>query len=313
MTAPASGTDISAQLGMTAASSGAYTVAGMTAETALTAATVLDGLFSSQWYGLNCPSASDQDHQNLAAFCEAASPPHYYGVTTSEAGSIVANSTTDIGYILSNLGYRRTAVQYSTTNKNAIMSYLARILTTAWRGQRTTITLMYKREPGVAPEFLSTTQADTLQAKHVNVYAGYANTATIIEYGVSCSGDYTDTIIGADALASDVQNVIFNTLYTTNTKVPQTDSGMQLLLNAASGMCSVYVNNGWLATGVWTAPGFGTLNTGDLLTLGFYVFAPSMLVQTAAERAAREAPLLQIAAKTAGAIHSSDVLIFVNM
>jgi hypothetical protein len=123
---------------------------------------------------------------------------------------------------------------------------------------------------------------------------------------------YTDTIIGADALAGEVQTAIFNVLYTTPTKIPQTDSGMQMLLNAASSRCSVYVSNGFLASGTWNAPGFGTLKYGDLLTLGFYVYAPSMLLQSEADRAARKAPLMQIAAKCAGAIHTADVLIFVN-
>jgi len=69
-------------------------------------------------------------------------------------------------------GYNRTAVQYSTTSWWAITSYLARILTTQWGGVRTTMTLMYKREPGVAPERLTTNQANILQGKNCNVGRG---------------------------------------------------------------------------------------------------------------------------------------------
>jgi hypothetical protein len=313
LTPPTGGsTDISGMLGMNAASSGAYTAPGVTTETALTATTLIDSKYSAMWYALVCPSATDAtDDPQLAAYCEAADPPHYYGVTTNDPATLVTTSTTEIASVLSQHGYNKSAVQFSNT-PHAIMSYLARILTTQWGGTNTTITLMYKQQPGVAPENINTQQANTLQNKHCNVFVGYANSANLTQYGVSCSGEYTDTIIGADALAGEVQTAIFNVLYTTPTKVPQTDSGMQMLLNAASSRCSVYVSNGFLASGTWNAPGFGTLKYGDLLTLGFYVYAPSMLLQSEADRAARKAPLMQIAAKCAGAIHTADVLIFVN-
>jgi hypothetical protein len=321
LTSPAGPTqDVAALLKMRAIDSGAYTVAGQVAETALAALTLLDEMFSNQFYGVVCPSAADSDHEQLAAYVEGSDPLHYYGVTTSEGGSLVAGSTTDIGYILSHFGYNKSAVQYSTSmspgstppTSYAIMSYLARILTTQWTGLNTTLTLMYKQEPGVAPENVTSTQADTLLAKHINAYVTYATGARLIEYGMSSSGEYTDTVIGADALALDLQTNIFNVLYTSPTKVPQTDPGVQLLVNAASATCAQYAGNGWLGSGTWLAQGFGTLKTNDLLTLGYYVYAPSVLTQSAADRAARKAPLMQIAAKCANAIHTSEVVVYVN-
>jgi hypothetical protein len=312
LSAPTTGTDISAMLGMRATDANAHSIAGSAGESALTAATIIDGMYSALWYALVCPSAIDNDHEDLAAYCEAADPPHYYGVTTQDPAVLDPASTVDIAAELSALGYNKTAVQYSRSSAYAIMSYLGRILTTAWDGQNTTMTLMYKQEPGVAGEILSATQADVAMAKFCNLYANYANGTTLIQYGTSASGEFSDTIIGADALAGDVQTAVFNVLYTTPTKIPQTDPGMQLLLNAVTAICANYVSNGYLAEGTWNAPGFGTLKSGDLLSLGFYVFAPSMLLQSAADRAARKAPLLQIAAKCAGAIHTASVLIFVN-
>jgi hypothetical protein len=302
------------------ATSGAYAAPGQAAETAVTAVTILDQKFSAQWYAVVVPSALDVapnfDIEAVAAYVEAtgigANTPHYFGVTSWDTNCMSALSTTDIAWILFNYGYNKSAVQYSTSNHYAIMSYLARILTTQWRGQNTTITLMYKQEPGVAPENVSTTQANALMNKNCNAIVNYANGARLIEYGTSASGEFTDTIIGADALALDLQNSIFNVLYTSPTKVPQTDPGMELLKNAASATCSGYAANGWLGAGTWNAQGFGTLKTGDLLPSGFYVFAPSMLTQDQGDRAARRAPLMQIAAKTAGAIHTASVVVFVN-
>jgi hypothetical protein len=311
LTAPTTGVDISAQLHGTQALA-ERSVPGIGPETALAAVTILDELFSSQWYGLVVPEAVDADHEQIAAYVEAADPPHYYGVTTQNTLVLSSTNNSDIAAVLNGFGYNKSAVQYSTSSPYAIMSYLGRILTTQWHGQNTTITLMYKQQPGVATEQLSTQQADTIKAKACNVYAAVANGAKVIEDGMSCSGEFTDTIIGADSLALDIQGALFNVMYETNTKVPQTDPGMALLTTAAAGVCAMYVANTFLAPGTWNAPGFGIISEGQLLPLGYYIYAPSMLLQDEADRAARKAPLMQVAAKTAGAIHNASVLIFVN-
>jgi len=308
--APAAGTDISEMLRGTG-STGARAVPGVTTETAVSALAAIDGLYSTQFYGVVVPSGDEQDQLDLAAYCEAANPPHYFGVTTGDTAVLDPLSTDDIATALSNFGYNKTAVQYSTTSAYAICSYLGRILTTRWRGVNTMITLMYKQEPGVGIEFLSSGQADTLQGKNCNVFTGVANGAHIIQYGQSASGEYTDTIIGADALALDIQTALFNVMYTSSTKIPQTDAGMSILENAVTAACSRYTQNGFLGPGAWNAPGFGNLQQGDLLPLGFYVFAPTIALQSAEDRALRRSPLIQVAARCASAIHETDVAVFV--
>jgi hypothetical protein len=52
--------------------------------------------------------------------------------------------------------------------------------------------------------------------------------------------------------------------------------------------------------------------TGQTLSKGYYVYAPSVASQSAAARAARQAPVIQAAVKLAGAIHSVNVLVNVN-
>jgi hypothetical protein len=305
------GTDISALLKSTAGTADRL-IAGQAAETAVSAVATIDSLFSSQFYGVVVPGASDQDQLDIAAYVEACDPPHFFGVTSADTRVLDPLSVDDLASQLNLFGYNKTAVQYSTTNPYAICSFLARILVTRWRGQNTTITLMYKRQPGVRPENISNHQADVLQDKHCNVYTGVANGANIIQYGTAASGEFVDTMVGADALALDIQNSLFNTLYTTNTKVPQTDFGMGILTTAVDAVCALYVRNGYLGPGVWNAPGFGPLEQGDLMALGYFIYAPSVGDQDLADRAARIAPLIQVAAKTAGAIHTTDVLIYVN-
>ena len=310
LSSPTSGTDISVMLRGTL-SCFAYEAIGLAAETALAAVTLLDSMFSSVWYALVVPSALDADHQAIGAYCEAAQPPHYYGVTTAEAGALNTGDTTSIGALLAAAKLKKTACQYSSTSPYAILSYLARILTTRWSGQNTTINLMYKAEPSITAETLNTTQANALRANNYNVCAIVINGTAIIQDGTSASGDYTDTVIGADAWAADLQTTLYNVLYTLP-KVPQTDAGMTLLANACDASSERFVANGYLGPGQWNSAGFGTLNDGDFLAKGYYVFIPPIATQAESDRAARRSPLIQIAGKNAGAVDYVDVLLTVN-
>ena len=89
--------------------------------------------------------------------------------------------------------------------------------------------MMFKREPGVVAEQLTESQAATLKAKHCNVFAAYNNATAILQHGVMANGYYFDEVHGTDWLQNAIQTAVYNLLYTTPTKVPQTDAGMSLI------------------------------------------------------------------------------------
>lgn len=307
------GTDITGQLAMLSTSSGAYVAAGIATESALAAVTILDQKYSSQWYGLFIPSNSDTDVQAIAPYIEgAAITLHYYVANTQEAGTLVSTDTSNLAYLLKQTGYNHTAVQYSSTSLYAAFSMLARILTTQWNQVNTDITLMYKTEPGIVAETLNTTQAAAVSGFNCNVYVNYNNGAGIIQFGVATSGQFIDSVIGCDWLASNVQTALFNALFTTPTKIPQTDAGMHVLAVAIAGVCQQGVNNGLLAPGTWNAPGFGQLKQGDFISQGYYVYQPPVSSQSPSDRAARKSVPFQVAAKLGGAVHTVACTINVN-
>lgn len=306
------GTDISSMLGMTSSSSGAYVAQGVAAESAVAAVTLFDNQFGQQWYGLTVPQAADADHLAIAAFIESTNNKHFYGVNTQEAGVLVASVTTDIAAQLQALGYNKTCTQYSSNSAYAINSLLGRQLTVDYTGNNTVITLMYKQEPGVQAETLNATQMAALEASNCNVFVAYNNGTTIIEPAVVASGEFIDTIVGMDAFCIDVQTALFNRLYTSTTKIPQTDPGMHILATDIEGVCQQYVANGLFAPGVWNSGGFGTLNQGDYLAKGYYVYQPPVASQSQADRAARKSVPFQIAVKLAGAVHTIDFAVTVN-
>lgn len=306
------GTDISGLLGGTAASSGAYVANGVVAETAASVATTFDNNYGQAWYALVMPTAVDADHLAVAAFIEGTTNKHVYGVTTQEAGALVASFTTDIAYELSQLGYKKTLVQYSSSSAYAVCSLLGRILTTDYTGNNTVITLAFKSEPGVVAEQLNSTQANSLAAKNCNAFLAFNNNTSIILNGVTSSGIFADVVLGTDWLAIALQTAAYNALYTSTTKIPQTDAGMHLLTVTFEAVCSQAVTNGLLAPGVWNSGGFGILNQGDFLAKGFYVYAPLVASQNASDRAARKSVPFQIAAKLAGAVHDISIAVSVN-
>lgn len=312
LSAPASGADISVLLGGRATSSGAYLFQGTAAEALDATLALFDDRFGQQWMASVAPAADNDAHLLAAAWTEAATNKHAYGLTTQEAGVLLASVTDDIASQLHDLGYKRSLVQYSSKSAYAVSSALGRILTTDYSSANTVGTLMFKQEPGIEPEELSATQAATAKAKCANAFVEYDNDTNILQYGTMADGTFADVIFGTDWLALDIQRAVYNVLYTTTTKIPQTDKGVNVLQTAIVGRCAQGVLNGLIAPGTWNSDGFGQLAQGDYMATGYYVWALPIDLQDPADRTQRKAPPFKVAIKLAGAIHSADVEITVN-
>lgn len=309
---PESITDVATLIRGTSGSSGAYVFQGQDAETAAEAVNLFDDRFGQSWYAVVIPGGEPDDQLEVAQVVESSINKHILGITTQEAGVLVAASTTDIASVLKDLNYTRSMVQFSSSSPYAVVSALARILTTDYNGNNTVITLKFKQQPGVVAETLPVSQVTVLQSKHANVFINYNNETAILEQGVMVNGEFVDVITGTDWLAVALQTALYNVLYTSTTKIPQTDQGQQLLLTTCESICSQAVVNGLLAPGVWNSGGFGQIKQGDFLAKGFYVYSDSFNKQQPNDRAARKAMPIQIAAKLAGAVHDISVTVNVN-
>jgi hypothetical protein len=308
-----SGTDISSLLKLKSTDSG-YIVAGIAAETLLSAVNTMINQ-STAWYGLTVASSVapvDADHLAVAGAIEAASASRVYGVTTQDSATLNAGSTTDLAYALKAANYKRTFTQYSSSNSYAVASLFGRAFTVNFDGSLTTLTLKFKTEPGVTAESLTESQAAALGAKNCNVFVNYSNGTAIVQQGVMCNGFYFDEVHGTDWLQNDLQTDIFNLLFESETKIPQTDAGINNIVTRVSSRLEQAVTNGLVAPGVWTGPDIGAIDSGDTLAKGYYVFAAPVATQSSADRAARKAPVIQCAIKLAGAVHSANIIVNVN-
>jgi len=90
---------------------------------------------------------------------------------------------------------------------------------------------------------------------------------------------------------------------------------MDGLKGAYRNVCQQAVANAYSAPGEWnSSTTFG--NQADFLAniqqVGYYIYSVPISQQSQADREDRKAPIISIALKEAGAIHSSTVLVFIN-
>ena len=194
--------------------------------------------------------------------------------------------------------------------KIAIATYATIAKSVNWDGSNTANTMNLKTLTGCLPDNgLSDTYVLSAQTNGVDIYA---NTGGLSVVYSNDNNGYTDDIEFQLWLKKAIEVAGFNYLRQTNTKVPQTESGMNGLKNAYEQVCVQGVTNGAIAPNTWN----GVIPFGDPETFqqniqqkGYYIYSAPISQQSQTDREARKAPVVQIAVKTSGAIHFSEVII----
>ncbi|RZG78609.1 DUF3383 family protein [Acinetobacter sp. WCHAc060033] len=289
---------------------------GYWAKTDITAEKIEDAvnecLESLKWYGLTIAAdLTDIEVDSVASLIEASDPVRIFGYTTQQEDTVLTTET-DTAFKLAKKGCRRTFTIFSSDNAYAAASLFGRMFTVNFMATNSTITLKFKQLPGIAAENLKTREAKALASKKCNVFVEYNNDTAILQEGVMCDGSFIDEIHGLDWLQNHLETALWNLYYTSTTKIPQTPVGVNRQCGVLERACEQGMTNGLMGEGRWNGDSFGALETGDYLPKGFYVYANSLDDQAQSEREARKAPVFQIAAKLAGAIHFADVVVSVN-
>lgn len=214
------------------------------------------------------------------------------------------------------LYYGDASVQNGYAGWNAIVmmaSYAGRALSTNFSGSNTTQTMHLKDLQGVQPDpSMTQTILNEALSAGADTYVSLQGVAKVF-----CSGanKFFDQVYNLQWFVGALQVAGFNFLAEASTKVPQTESGMDGLKGAYRAVCEQAVTNQYVAPGSWKSPTtFG--NQADLIAniaqRGYYIFSQPIVQQSQTDRAARKAPLVQIAIKEAGAIQESSVIVNVN-
>ena len=212
--------------------------------------------------------------------------------------------------------YNTRCLYYGGTAQQARLfaaAYASRLLGSNLSGSNTAITMQFKNLSTINPDetITSTILANCITAG-VDVYIDVAGIPMVYSDGAN---KFADEVYNLIWLVDSLKVAAFNALQGVANKIPQTEDGMNLFKSMLRSVLIQGVTNGYLAPGTWTsATTFG--NTTDfisnILQHGFYIYSIPVSQQSTADRAARKAPLVQIAAKEAGAIHSASILVYIN-
>lgn len=267
-----------------------------------------------QFFGIL--STKDYDDEEVAAAAAVVQ-------TLNKILFVVSNSATDIAASgsfadIAEAGYDKTrclAYLSDTTEPAKVMAaaYAGRALSTAFEGSNTTSTMHLKDLIGItADPTMTQTQLNLCQSCGADVYVNIAGVAKTFTSGAN---GFFDQVYNRCWFLGALEVAGFNALAKVSTKVPQTEPGMTILKGAYRLVCDRAVRNGYVAPGAWnSADRFGDVEAmlRNIEEVGYYIYSLPVNQQAQTEREERKAPLVQIAIKEAGAIHSSNVLVYIN-
>lgn len=232
-------------------------------------------------------------------------------------------TTTGLFWKITNASERHTRCLLYTQGGTTITAramaaaYAGRAMSTDFDSPATTSSMHLKTLIGINSDSgISQTVLALCETVGVDVYPTVGGGAQYIGKVFSTgANDFWDNVYNLDWLVFALQVAGFDALATVGTKIPQTEPGMAILRGAYILVLQAAVSNGFVAPGSWNSPElFG--NPEDLkrsvLNVGYYIWNQPVNQQSQAARVARRAPLIRIAVKYAGAIHSSNVIVSVN-
>lgn len=264
---------------------------------------------NSEWYTGYACDVTKAEIIEIAKYIESALPPSTYVYTTSDS-EVLSNTAGNIIEVLKKDGIQRTMGQYSTTD-HAIMAIVGYAMGANTQTSNSAYTLKFKKEVGVSTEILSGTQLIQLKNNNCNVYINRGSIYDLFEDGVMANGVPFDEVLNLDMLTNDIQAAVMDGLQTSS-KIPQTDPGMDNLLNRIKSPLEKHRNTGFIAPGVWNSAPILSVETGDILERGYVLMCDSVNNQSQEDREARKAPPIYVLVKLAGAIEQVSIRVFVN-
>jgi len=233
--------------------------------------------------------------------------------------AVGSNLVADIAGIFTDIkdaGYTKTRCLLYTASENDSLDfaagYMSRLMSINFNATGTALTMHLKDFVGlVADPGITQTYLDACKVAGVDIIADFG----IPKIFISGANQFSDQVYTRLALKVDLQVTGFNYLATTTTKIPQTEQGMDGLKGAYRAVMKRYVGVGVFAPGTWNgSTRFGNPADHDrnIEEFGFFIYSLPVAQQSQAVRESRVAPVCQIAAKEAGAIHSSNVVVLIE-
>lgn len=298
---------------------GAYQVRGSdaiggTPETATQLIAKLDDVTPNYYGFYSVPELSDTEIEEISDRLQASEKPHVFAYTALADYMIDYDASNPL-YRIATKNNRQMLVQLNKLgDRHAAVQLLVEACSTNWEGNNTAKTIKFKTQPMNASDAgITTTMANKADRLGINYYTDYDGVSFLAEgRTVGTEIFFIDSKVGRDAYADRLKAAAATRLMQ-QPKIPQTDEGQVVLEGSLLAVHEQFVRNGFLGKGLtWNGVSFGNLATGDILERGYYMYSDSYTLQSQSDREARKAMPIQIAAKEAGAIHSAEILVYLE-
>lgn len=204
----------------------------------------------------------------------------------------------------------RRALGIYTTDAYAAAAAMGRAAGLNHAMQDSSFTLAYKNLAGVTGSAITEDDADAIKAVNGNVYVVRGYDHGMLEMATTASGLRYDEVMYLDGIKADLQDAIFSLMAGNVQRLPQNDQTNALFINAISEVLEQYAARGVIASGIWRGESYETLNTGDMLDKGYYVYAPSYATQSTEDRLAHKGMPITVCLCLAGAVESVELTVY---
>ena len=237
---------------------------------------------------------SGHNTEDIADFCEAAKI--IFCNTTNNLTALDSVITSDVGSLLKNKSLKFSITSFAKNfNQYPSAFVFGRAASVNFEGIDTTITLNLKQAATITAEDLTTSELAVLESKNINVVVQIGKQATGFTNSRMANNSWLDSVHGLLWLENRIEVDMFNTLYTTATKIPYNAFGINVLINTLENSLEQGVRNGLLT------PGF--LPDGTYLPNGYVVENVDLADVSKADKTNRVYKGLKFKCVGAGALH----------
>ncbi|MFS1564159.1 MAG: DUF3383 family protein [Candidatus Arsenophonus phytopathogenicus] len=221
-------------------------------------------------------------------------------------------TTRGLAWQVSKKGQEYFRLLFSKRNQKALaVSYMARVHVVDFSGENSAMTIHLK-ELACEPESYSQTEVDSASSVGIDIYTLIKDRPVVM---CSNANEFVDNVYNLKAYVNQVQVDTFNLMKSTATKIPQTEKGVDLLVDCINQVAARFVRASVFAPGKWTSPDtFGDEEQFKraIASKGYFTYANLLAEQSQVDRTNRKSPTIQQAVKNAGAFYRADIIINFN-
>ena len=232
---------------------------------------------------------------DIAGWCEA-NKKLFMNTTNDVKVMDSATAATTVAASLQAKAYRYTITTFGIDSEEyPSVSLFARIATVNYEGTNTAITLKFKQLPGITALNLKASQKSAMDKINVG---GFMNFGGQLMYAESrmADGGWMDAVHGLMWLEDRIRKGVFNLMYGSTTKIPATDTGVNMVVQRVASALQQGVTNGLL--------GPGMTPEGEFLANGWKITAKSIVDCAPEDKSNRIYRGLTFQCVGAGALHN---------